>query len=138
MVDPDRAAARLERLRDLLDRLEHVRAAGEDSYLADPDARAASERRLEQAIQICIDLGTQLVMETPARAPENYADVFKSMAEADLLPADLAERLEAAAKQRNLLVHLYMDIDDRKVFSSLESLDDLRQFAAIVGGQISA
>lgn len=133
MVDPDRAAARLERLRDLLDRLERVRAGGEDAYLEDPDIRAMSERRLELAIQICIDLGTQLVMETSARAPESYADIFQSMAEAKLLPIDLADRLSEAAKQRNLLVHLYMEIDDKLVFASLESLDDLRQFGEIVG-----
>lgn len=132
MVDPDRVAARLERLRDLLARLERVREGGEDSYMADPDVRVMTERRLELAVQICIDLGTQLVMETSARSPESYADVFKSMAEADLLSADLAERLEEAAKQRNLLVHLYLDIDDRKVFGSLASLDDLRLFAKVV------
>lgn len=133
MVDADRVAARLERLRDLLDRLERVRAGGEDAYLEDPDIRAMSERRLELAVQMCIDLGTQLVMETSARAPENYADVFRSMAEAKLLPTDLADRLSEAAKQRNLLVHLYMEIDDKLVFASLESLDDLRQFGEIVG-----
>jgi uncharacterized protein YutE (UPF0331/DUF86 family) len=136
LVDADRATARLERLRDLLERLERVRAAGEDAYLADPDSRAMSERRLELAIQICIDLGTQLVMETSARAPENYADVFKSMAEGGLLSAALADRMGEAARQRNLLVHLYLEIDDRKVFSSLESLDDLRQFAKVVAGTI--
>jgi uncharacterized protein YutE (UPF0331/DUF86 family) len=136
LVDADRAAARLERLRDLLERLERVRALGEDAYLADPDSRAMSERRLELAVQICIDLGTQLVMETSARAPENYADVFRSMADAGLLPTDLAERMGEAARQRNLLVHLYMEIDDRKIFSSLESLDDLRQFARVVADEI--
>jgi uncharacterized protein YutE (UPF0331/DUF86 family) len=132
LVDPERAAARLERLRDLIDRLERVRAGGEEAYLASAETRAMTERWLELAVQICIDLGTQLVMESSARAPDSYAGVFRSMVEADLLPSDLADRLSEAAKQRNLLVHLYMDVDDRKVFESLASLDDLRQFAALV------
>ncbi len=38
-----------------------------------------------------------------------------------------------AAKQRNLLVHLYLEIDDRAVFASLTYLDDLREFATIFG-----
>jgi hypothetical protein len=59
-----------------------------------------SERRLELAVQICIDLGTQLVMETSARAPESYADVFQSMAEAGLLSTALADRMGEAARQR--------------------------------------
>lgn len=93
----------------------------------------AAERQLELAVQICVDIGTQMVMERSVRAPESYADVFKVMAEAGLLPAELSVRLGAAAKQRNLLVHLYLEINDRAVFSSLESLDDLRQFGEIVG-----
>ena len=75
-------------------------------------------------------------MERSVRPPESYASVFQSMAEASLLPADLADRLSAAARQRNLLVHAYMEIDDRKVFDSLGSLDDLRKFAAIVAREI--
>lgn len=136
MVDPERAAARLERLRELIDRLERVRAGGEEAYLASAETRAMTERWLELAVQICIDLGTQLVMESSARAPDTYAGVFRSMVEADLLPDDLADRLSAAAKQRNLLVHLYLEIDDKAVFASLGSLDDLRRFAAIVGREI--
>lgn len=133
LVDDDRAAARLARLEKLVEDLEEIRNGGEATYLEDTRLRMATERQLELAVQICIDIGTQLVMERSVRAPENYADVFKVMAEAGLLPTDLADRLGEAARQRNLLVHLYMEIDDNAVFASLNSLDDLRQFGRIVG-----
>lgn len=38
--------------------------------------------------------------------------------------------LADAAKQRDLIAHLYLEIDDRAVFASLDHLDDLREFAA--------
>jgi uncharacterized protein YutE (UPF0331/DUF86 family) len=136
LVDAERAGARLSRLEKLIEDLESIRAEGEDAYLAQDRLRMAAERELELAVQICIDIGTQLVMERSVRAPESYADVFRAMADADLLPRDLAERLSAAARQRNLLVHLYLEINDRKVFDSLNSLDDLRQFGEIVGRRI--
>jgi uncharacterized protein YutE (UPF0331/DUF86 family) len=41
-----------------------------------------------------------------------------------------------AARQRNLLVHLYMEVDDSAVFASLMYLDDLRQFAIFAGQRI--
>jgi uncharacterized protein YutE (UPF0331/DUF86 family) len=133
LVDAERAGARLARLEQMIENLETIRLEGEDNYLAEEQLRMRAERQLELAVQICIDIGTQLVLERSVRPPESYADVFKSMAEADLLPTDLAARLENAAKQRNLLVHLYMDINDERVFASLESLDDLRRFGEIVG-----
>jgi uncharacterized protein YutE (UPF0331/DUF86 family) len=136
LVDAERAGARLRRLEKLIEDLAKIREEGEDAYLADTRLRMAAERQLELAVQICVDLGTQLVMERSVRAPESYADVFKAMAEGDLLPADLADRLSAAARQRNLLVHLYLEIDDLAVFESLNHLDDLREFGDIVGRQL--
>lgn len=84
------------------------------------------------AIQICIDLGTQLVSEQSARPPSDYAEVFEILGEKGVLSKDLALRMGSAARQRNLIVHLYMEIDDRAVFASLSYLDDLREFATAV------
>ncbi|HKB51623.1 MAG TPA: DUF86 domain-containing protein [Solirubrobacterales bacterium] len=133
MVDADQVEARLQRLEQMLEQLEEVRSAGEDAYLADARQRLATERLLQLAIQICIDLGAQVVSEQSAAAPSSYSDVFKILGDKEVISADVAERLGNAARQRNLLVHLYMEIDDRAVFASLAYLDDLREFAAAVG-----
>lgn len=130
MVDANRVEDRIQRLEGLIERLDEVRRAGEDAYLANEQQRAATERWLQVAVQICIDLGTQLVTEQSARPPSDYAEVFKILGEKEVIPGDLAQRLSDAAKQRNLIVHLYMEIDDRSVFASLAHLDDLREFAA--------
>ncbi len=53
MVDAERLDARLDRLEHLIERLEAVRAHGEDVYLADEDLRAMPERRLQLAIHAC-------------------------------------------------------------------------------------
>lgn len=130
MVDASRVEARVQRLEELIERLDEVHQVGEAEYLADEQRRAATERWLQVAVQICIDLGTQLVTEQSARPPSDYAEVFKILGEKGVIPTDLAQRLADAAKQRNLIVHLYLEIDDRAVFASLDHLDDLREFAA--------
>jgi uncharacterized protein YutE (UPF0331/DUF86 family) len=130
LVDASRVESRIQRLEELIERLDQVRQAGEDAYLADEQQRAATERWLQVAVQICIDLGTQLVTEQSARPPSDYAEVFKILGEKGVIPSNLAQRLSDAAKQRNLIVHLYMEIDNRAVFAALAHLDDLREFAA--------
>jgi uncharacterized protein YutE (UPF0331/DUF86 family) len=132
LVDAESQLERLARLERLIDQLERVRAAGLAPYLADEDLRMMSERRLELAIQICIDIGAHLVSELSTPPPSDYAGIFKSLADAGHLDRDLGTRLAAAARQRNLLIHLYLDIDNTKVFASLGNLDDLRAFAAAV------
>jgi uncharacterized protein YutE (UPF0331/DUF86 family) len=132
LVDAERVEARIERLEQTIERLDAVRARGEATYLADAELRAMTERWLQLAIQSCIDLGAQVASEQSAAPPSDYAGVFAILADAGVLSDELAQRLGQAARQRNILVHLYMEIDDRSVFASLDRLDDLRQFAAIV------
>ena len=131
MVDAERIGVRLDRLEHLIERLEGVRAAGEAAYMADEALRAATERWLQLGEQIVIDIGAGLVSELSVSPPSDYAGIFKALADAGALPPELAERLGEAARQRNLLVHVYLDLDDRRVFASLSRLDDLREFAAI-------
>jgi len=130
LVDAERIGERLGRLEHLLERLETVRTAGRERYLRDEQLRAATERWLQLAIQACIDIGAQLVAELSVPPPADYAGVFRALGDAGHVPGDLAQRLAAAARQRNLLVHLYLDVDDAAVFAALGSLDDLRDFAA--------
>lgn len=91
-----------------------------------------TERWLQLAIQIAIDVGAQVVSELPVAPPADYAGIFRALATAGMLEPALGERLAAAAGQRNLLVHAYLDLDDELVFAALSNLDDLRAFAAAV------
>jgi uncharacterized protein YutE (UPF0331/DUF86 family) len=134
LVDVEQVEDRLERLEALLEELDGVRSAGEEAYLADAKQRLATERLLQLSIQICIDLAAQVVSEQSAAPPSSYSDVFKILGDTGVISADLAKRLGDAARQRNLLVHLYMEIDDKAVFASLAFLDDLREFAKVVEG----
>jgi uncharacterized protein YutE (UPF0331/DUF86 family) len=134
LVDAEQVEDRLERLEALLVELEGVRSAGEEAYLADAKQRLATERLLQLSIQICIDLAAQVVSEQSAAPPSSYSDVFKILGDEGVISVGLAKRLGDAARQRNLLVHLYMEIDDRAVFASLAFLDDLREFAKTVEG----
>jgi uncharacterized protein YutE (UPF0331/DUF86 family) len=133
LVDVEQVENRLERLEAMLERLEETRGVGEEAYLADAQQRLATERLLQLSIQICIDLAAQVVSEQSAPPPSSYSDVFKILGDKGVISQEIAERLGNAARQLNLLVHLYMEIDDRAVFASLAFLDDLREFATIVG-----
>lgn len=130
MVDVERIGSRLDRLEHLIELLDEIRAGGVDAYLADERQRAMTERWLQLAIQACIDVGAQLVSELAVDPPADYAGVFRSLAAAGHIEPELGDALAAAAGQRNVLVHLYMDIDDREVFAALERLDVMRRFAA--------
>lgn len=132
MVDAESVVARLARLAELLGKLDGTRAQALDRYLASDELRAATERRLQLAEQLCIDVGAHIVAEINAPPPADYASIFSSLADAGTIGRDLAARMMQAARQRNLLVHAYLELDPVKLFESLDHLDDFRAFAAAV------
>jgi uncharacterized protein YutE (UPF0331/DUF86 family) len=68
------------------------------------------ERLLELVVQVSVDIVAHLLAETGA-APSSYRDSFVEAGRRGLVPADLAQRLAAAASLRNILVHMYEQID---------------------------
>ncbi len=84
-------------------------------------------RRLEE-----IDFRVRRIEDFP-KPPDSYPGVFEALGREEILDGDLAARLAGAARQRNLLVHLYLDVDPIIVWKSLEGMGDLRLFAEAIG-----
>lgn len=129
MVGEDKILARLHRSEQAVARLRRVYAQGWNAYRADPDLQDISDRNLQVAIERCIDIANHIIAAQGLRLPQSSGDAFSVLAEASLLPADLAERLARAAGLRNIIVHEYLQVDRRLLFESLSQLSDLTEFA---------
>jgi len=91
------------------------------------------------AIQGCIDICNHLVAKKGGRAPQDYGDCFRLMAELGILEKDFSDRLIQMAKFRNLIIHLYWTVDNERVYQILsKNLDDFDQFLEAVGKFLSA
>lgn len=109
--------------------LEARKDVPEQVYIESREIQAVVERRLQTAIESCINIGNHVVARLGLRAPKDYADVFKILAEAQVLPNDLAQRMMDMARFRNLLVHLYWEIDHKRVHESLpQRIETLKAF----------
>ena len=94
---------------------------------------ASAERDFQVAIQAAIDIGSTLLAGVSTQVPESYRDIFLELAEVGILPRAFAEQLAQMAQFRNVLVHLYLEVDLRKVYQYLQhNLGDLEQFARYV------
>lgn len=69
---------------------------------------------LWRAVQVVIDLAVSTCVRLGLGSPPTYADAFRQLAAADLLPDDLADRLARAAGFRNLVVNGYGQLDLRR------------------------
>lgn len=133
MVDPARVRALLARLGERRERLSIYGERSPEEYLENEEAVAASKYLLITAIEDVLSVANHVVASEGYRSPVDYADAFAVLRDQDVLEEDLAERLMAMARFRNLLVHQYVEIDDRRVYAYLrEDLADFDAFAAAV------
>jgi len=137
MVDPGRIRALLDRLAEETANLRRLAAMSSAELLADPDRMAAVKYRFVVAIETCIDVGEHIVSSEGLRAPESFADTFAVVAEAGYLPIDVVETLQDMARFRNLLVHVYEEVDDHRVVEILHTrLDDLDGFRSEIARRV--
>lgn len=111
------------------------------SLLAEPEPDPYRRRHLVQtSAQICIDLANHVIAADGHRVPRDYGDAFRVLSEVGVLDDGLADRLVSLAGARNLIVHLYAEVDDARLagYVSGGGLDDLSAFAARVAALVAA
>ncbi|MFN8475078.1 MAG: DUF86 domain-containing protein [Anaerolineae bacterium] len=99
---------------------------------------AAAERDFQVAIQAALDISSIILAEQSVNVPEAYRDLFPALAEIGVLPVDLGRRLSYMAQFRNVLVHLYLQVDPRKVYDYLQNnVGDLELYSKYVGDYLA-
>jgi uncharacterized protein YutE (UPF0331/DUF86 family) len=130
VVDKPKLDQMLSNLRRYLDVLRDLAATPEETFLGNPDKIGNAKYHLVIAIECCIDIANHVIASENYRFPKDNADSFAVLVEEDVLPGEFRERLRSMARFRNRLVHLYWDVDDRRVHGFLrEGLSDIESFA---------
>jgi uncharacterized protein YutE (UPF0331/DUF86 family) len=134
MSNTQRLLTRIGALRDNLQRVrEGLQDADDATLLRDPWRLAAIKWHLLLAIEDAFALCNQTIAILGGDAPTAYAECFEKLAAHGVIDSALAERLKAMARFRNLLLHRYWEVDDRRVLTiARNDLSDLEQFVGVL------
>lgn len=116
-MSPEVLARKLGRLERYLNDLAGHRGRSPEEVAADP---YAVERLLELVVQVAVDILSHLLADR-GLIPESYRATFELAGVHGLVDEALARRLARAAGLRNILVHLYEDIDYEIVAASIDA-----------------
>jgi uncharacterized protein YutE (UPF0331/DUF86 family) len=132
-LNADLIRTRCGEIEESIKRLEQIKAQPRQQFLADQDLQDIACYRLLVAIKAAIALCYHISARQSRKVPEEYAECFRLLGEAQVIQADLAEQLQLMAKFRNLLVHMYWKLDYNRVYDVLhKNLGDLRAFCSAV------
>jgi uncharacterized protein YutE (UPF0331/DUF86 family) len=133
VVDPERARRLLDLHRRYRGYLQTLAERSDEELRSDFAVMGGVRHYMLLAIETVLDLGSHVISSEGFEAPGSYADIFRVLVDEGLIEPELADRLMAMARFRNVLVHLYADVDEERVLRILrESLTDLDQFVGIL------
>jgi uncharacterized protein YutE (UPF0331/DUF86 family)/predicted nucleotidyltransferase len=103
---------------------------GLEMYQGDKRTQALSEHYLRIATEALLDLGRHVIVKTGLGVPQEYREVGKILREKRVVPTDLGKQIEAMAGMRNILVHLYWDLDYNLLYKTI--VNDLDAFEGCI------
>ncbi len=104
-----------------------------DELLADEQKLDLIKYNLIIAVQAAIDICYHIVAKSESRAPQDYADCFVQLANLGIVDKKFARNLQEMARFRNVLVHMYGEVDDNRVCRILkDNLIDLDRFEELI------
>lgn len=129
MIDSDLIRRKLSRLNMYLDKLKPISEHTYTEYLSDFYMKTAAERLIQLIVECASDINSHVVIESGHRPPEDYTSSFIKAAEVGLVTHELANKLKGSGGMRNIIVHEYMEIDDRKIYEILPvAISDFKEY----------
>jgi len=114
-----------------VERLKEVgRNLSYESFLVNDETQAVVERRLHVCLEALIDLGLRIVSHLGLEKPERYRDLPVILVRGNVIPNNEREVFEKMISFRNILVHLYAELDPARVYEALQKVDDIRRVAS--------
>lgn len=100
-----------------------------DEFVADFRNIEAAKHLLQTAIEAIIDICSHCVARLRLKVPGNGAQLVQALADAGWLPAEHAAMYARMIRFRNLVVHVYAEVDDREIYNILQNhLDEFHSF----------
>ena len=132
--------AQLDLLERLLARIDqYATSVSRQDLEADLDTWLKVSRALELAAQCCLDLAMEIVAKRGLGVPETYREAFTRLAQAGVITAEQAVLMQAWAGLRNILAHLYTELDLDRVYEALcEDKGVLREFGRIAARELGS
>ena len=129
MIDIDLVRRKLSRLNMYLDKLKPVTELSFSEYSSDFYKKTSAERLIQLIVECASDINNHVILESGERPPEDYRSSFIRAAEVELIDHELANKLKGSGGMRNIIVHEYMDVDDKKIYDILPTaISDFKEY----------
>jgi len=109
--------------------LKEYTSQGENGFLSNKEAIRSARYAFIVMIEASSNIANHLCARLLNSSPDSYAESFLLLGNTEIIPTDLSLRLGKMAGFRNLLLHGYGKVDDRKMFEIMQkNLGDIERW----------
>ena len=121
---------RIKRFERSIRRLSKLKMIPRDEVLASDDSIDVLENNTRIAVEALLDVGRFIIAAEDWERPSSYREIPRILHRHNVLGAREATILEQLAGLRNIIVHLYADIDYEALLDVLELLGAMEDVMA--------
>ena len=129
----EKISRKIKSMKKYVDFLRSYKSVTEERLEDDYELRSAIERNFHLAIESALDIGEIIISAEAFEKPEDYRSVILILERHKVIPTDFAERFIEAVSFRNILVHMYEEVDIGELHSCMQNnLGDFDEFAKYI------
>ncbi len=134
MVDIEKLKKYAKDIRENIKLIKEFVNVPENEFLKDKKAIFSTRYLLVECIEACAHICNHILVKKGKIIPAGYVECFKGLHEIGVFDKEFTETLIKMVGFRNILIHQYFKVDDRKVYQyAKNNLDDFEKFLKGVG-----
>jgi uncharacterized protein YutE (UPF0331/DUF86 family) len=118
-LDGESIVAKIRAMRRLLDQLMALGPVDRQRFEEDFGAQLVAERVVSQLVDLAAAINTHVATVELHEAPHDLTQSFTLAARAGLIDKQLAEALAPSTGLRNILIHVYLELDLDKFVAAI-------------------
>jgi len=133
VIDIEKIKKRVTEIRQNTEKIRKYASIPDAEFWADERNILSVKHLLLESIEACGNICIHISAKKILKAASSFAECFENLAEAKVVDAELAQRLRAMSRFRNILVHRYWDVTDEKILAyARTNLGDFEDFSRSV------
>lgn len=129
-LDIEKLKLRISEIQQSLKEIRQYLAISEENFWQDHRNILAIEQLLLRAIEATGGICLHLVAKKLKKGVESFAQCFEILGENNIIDKKLCQKLIKMARFRNILIHRYWEIDEKKVYDYAKN--NLRDFESFI------
>lgn len=121
MLNKELIKSKMGYIVNYLDEIESIKNADVLDILRDVKSLRFFERNFQLIVDTMLDINSHIIVEENLGVPDSYSNTFIILGEKKIVPIDFAYKIAKAVKLRNMVVHKYDKVDNKKMIQDLKN-----------------